>query len=277
MDLAYWGFSRWPFQRQQAADSSIVGASHEEGLARLLFLVDEHRRCGLLSGATGTGKTCLFRRAASYARRQGKWCLEIDATGLDADELAWRMADQLLADCSSNMTPGRCWTLIQQQLANQALIGQPVVAVIDNLDHAERGSSLAIRRMMNLAESSGAELTVLIAARGQLPDSSLSAEIELSVELTGWSQEETSRFVTTSLRAAGTTIEIFSADAIIVVQEITQGNPKSVIQVCDLSLMAAMSDDRHHVDAQVVEAATAEFAPRRSTPDFVRARQPALS
>lgn len=267
MDLAYWGFSRWPFQCRKSADFPVVGASHEEALSRLFFLVDERRRSGLLSGTAGSGKTCLIRRAASYARRGGYWCLEMDATGLGSDQIAWQIADQLLGDCDANATPARCWSLIQQQFANQVLVGQPVVVVVDNMDLAENGGSQAIRRLMNLADLLGADLTVLITARGALPAKELRAEIELSVELTGWSHEETTRFIETSLRAAGGMTEIFSHAAISAVQDISQGNPRDVIQVCDLSLLAAMSDNRQQIDAEMVEAAAVEFAPRRFTAD----------
>ena len=263
MDLAYWGFGRWPFQRQRAVNHSGLGASHEEALARLLFLVDERRRCGLLTGAAGTGKSCLLRRVMSYAQRRGRFCLNIDATGVGATELAWRIAEQLLTDCEPDATPAHCWSLIQQQLANQTLVGQPVVGLVDHLHLAEAGATVSLRRLMTLAESSGAHLTLLIAARNSSSTAELRDDIELSVELTGWSLDETSRFITDSVHTAGATSEIFSPESISAVHEITRGIPGEVVRVCDLSLLAAMSDGRCEVDAEIVEAAIAELDPRR--------------
>ncbi len=263
MDLAYWGFGRWPFARQRTVNHASLGASHEEALARLLFLVDECRRCGLLTGAAGTGKSCLFRRVKSYAQRRGRFCLNIDATGVGATELAWRIAEQLLADCEPHAPPARCWSLIQQQLANQTLVGQPVVALVDQMDLAEDGVAVILRRLMNLAESSGTQLTLLVAARSSFSTAELRDEIELSVELTGWSLDETSLFVTDSLRTAGATSDIFSPESISAVHEITRGIPGDVVRVCDLSLLAAMNDGRTEIDAEIVEAAVAELDPRR--------------
>ncbi len=263
MDLAYWGFDRWPFARQRTMNQSRLGASHEEALARLLFLVDERRRCGLLTGGAGTGKSCLFRRVMSYAQRRGRFCLEIDATGVGATELAGRIAEQLLADCDPPATPARCWSLIQQQLANQALVGQPVVVLVDQMDLAEDGVAVTLRRLMNLAESSGTELTLLIAARSSFSTAELRDDIELSVELTGWSLDETSLFITDSLRTAGATSDIFSPESVSAVHEITRGIPGDVVRICDLSLLAAMNDGRNEIDAEIVEAAVAELDPRR--------------
>ena len=121
---------------------------------------------------------------------------------------------------------------------------------------------MPLRRLMNLAESLGADLTVLIAARNSSSVADLRDDIELSVELTGWSLGETSQFIADSLLAAGSTSDIFSPRAIAEVHAITQGIPGDVVRICDLSLLAAMSEGRREIDAQIVEATAAELAPR---------------
>src|SRR6476660_546984 len=133
MDLAHWGFDRWPFQHARATSFNSVGAAHDEALARLLFLIDERRRCGLLIGGTGTGKSCLFRQVRSYAERKGRCSLAIDATGMDAAELAWQLECQLLVD-DNHASPIRSWSQIQQSLSNHRLVGQPVVVLLDHFD-----------------------------------------------------------------------------------------------------------------------------------------------
>jgi general secretion pathway protein A len=268
MDLAYWGFRRWPFQRQRTVDQPGLGASHEEALARLLFLVDEHRRFGLLTGVAGTGKSCLLRRVKSYAERRGRVCLEVDATGVAAGELAGRIAEQFPVDCEPGATPARCWSLIQRELANQALVGRAVVAIVDHFDPAEPGGAAQLLRLMNLAESLGTELTLLVAARSPISNVDLRENfdlrdnVELSVELTGWSLAETGRFITETLRTAGAVSDIFAPDSVAAIHEITAGIPRDVVRVCDLSLLAAMSEGRLEIAAETVKAAAAELAPK---------------
>ena len=276
MDLAYWGFSHWPFQRQHLAKTCSVGESQDEALARLLFLVEECRHCGLLTGASGTGKTCLLRLIASRARRTGRLCLEIDATGIDASEFAAQIAEQDSVNFDDSLTSAKCWSGIQQQLASHAVVNQPIVALIDNMDSAQPGSSQAIRRLMNLAEATGAKLTVLMTTQLPFPTSELRNDIDLSVELSGWSVDETARFIRHSINSAGVRSNLFSSDAVSALHELTRGIPRDVIRVCDLSLLAAMSHDRREVDAAIVIAATDELSDRRPSTESNWQAQPLM-
>ena len=72
MDLAYWGFRRWPFERTFAPDRFFASPVHEEALARLLFLVEEFRRTGIVIGPAGTGKTYLLKQLQQRAERLGR-------------------------------------------------------------------------------------------------------------------------------------------------------------------------------------------------------------
>jgi general secretion pathway protein A len=263
MDLAYWGFSHWPFQRRQIAGDAAIGSSHDEAYARLLFVIDEQRRCGSLTGPAGTGKTCVFRRTADYARRQGRMCISIDAAGMEAVELTMVIGDQIHADCHGASAP-TTWSCIQHQLANRALVRQATVVLIDNVDSAHRDCGQILRRLMNLAESLDAAVTVLLFSREPVANADLQEQIDLSIELSGWSRSETSQFISHATRTAGARRDIFTTDAIASIQELTQGIPADVIRICDLALLAAMNDDRREVDAALVLAAVTEFSPRHA-------------
>jgi general secretion pathway protein A len=261
MDLAYWGFSHWPFQRRQTAGDAAIGAPHDEAYARLLFVIDEQRRCGSLIGPGGSGKSRLWRRAADYARRQGRMCIAIDAAAVEAAELTLLIADQMHVDCHGKSSSAT-WSRIQQQLANHALVRQATVVAIDNVDSAHRDCGQVLRRLMNLAESLDVAMSVLLFSREPVTNPELQEQIELSIELSGWSRSETSQFISYVTRTAGAKREIFAPDAVAKIQDLTRGIPADVIRICDLALLTAMSDDRSEVDAALVQAAVAEFSPR---------------
>ena len=262
MDLAFWGFRHWPFERSVNGNRPFVGAGHDEAFARLMFLVEERRRCGLLSGAVGTGKSCLLRQVQANAMRLGRLCVRVDATGLDGNELAWRVADGCQSDCDADDSPAMLWSGLQTRFTGLAIVQQPVVVLIDHFDFVESGCSQSLRRLMQLADATGAELTVLIAARERFTAPLLLDAVELHVELSAWSEDETARFIWDSLRRAGSCEAIFTADAIQVIHALTHGNPSKVVWLCDLVLLAALSEDRQRVDSHVVEAAAMELSPR---------------
>ena len=262
MDLAYWGFDRWPFDRRKSSGGPNVGASHEEAMARLMFLVDERRRCGMLTGPAGIGKSRLFRRVQSHALRHGRLCVDFDATGIEADEFVSQIAEQMFADVSANSVASQRWSRIQKRMSALSLVKQPIVILIDHFDLVEFGYSQVIRRLMHLAEITGADLTVLVAAHERFTAPLLLDVVELSIELLPWTLAETGEFIDKATRAAGATTTLFNDDAIDSIQKLTHGVAADVIWLCDLCLLAAMSRDIHSVDGELVESAASELSPR---------------
>lgn len=270
MDLSFWGFRHWPFARIVNDRPLFVGTAHDEACARLLFLVEERRRCGLLSGATGTGKSCLLRQVQASAMRLGRLCLRLDATGLNASELAWQIADGCHADCGADDSSTQVWSSLQARLSGLAIVDQPIVLLVDHFDLVEFGCGQALRRLMQLADHSRADLTVLIATRERFIAPLLMEAVELHVELTAWSEREVAHYIADSLRQAGSRETVFTAEALTAIHSQTKGNPSQVTRLCDLALLAAMSEDRRRVDAQVVYAASDElrFSSRSSSTRF---------
>jgi general secretion pathway protein A len=262
MDLAFWVFRRWPFDRKGHAKQPLPGAVHEEALARLLFLVEERRRCGMVTGAAGTGKSCLLREICRLAERLGRLCVQVDATGLEGHELAARIAEGAFAGCDESGSALQTWSCLQRRFEGLAIARQPLVVCVDHFDLVEFACSQTLRRLMHLADTTGAELTLLIAVRERYTAPLLLDSVELSVELTPWSANETSRFVSETLRSAGAKQTIFSEDALEAIHSLTHGVPADVVWLCDLALLAAMSEDRRRIDVDVIESAAAELAPR---------------
>ncbi len=263
MDLAYWGFAHWPFQSRRKGELSPHGAAQDEAWARLLFLIDERRQFGVLTGAAGTGKSCLLQLAKSYSQRHGHRSIVVDATGMGGSEFAESIASEALGGDDIDVDPSRRWARIQQELRALALINQPATVLIDHFDLAAEPLAASVRRLSHLSAQAGGELTILISARNLRQASDLRDEVDLCVELTGWSAHETSQFIGDRLKAAGANATIFSPDAVCHVHALTGGNPAQVIRICDLALLATMNDGLRAVDAAIVEAAAAELSPFR--------------
>jgi type II secretory pathway predicted ATPase ExeA len=56
MYQAHWGLQKSPFRGDLDPKSFFPSPTHEEALARLNFLAEEHHRLGLLFGPAGSGK-----------------------------------------------------------------------------------------------------------------------------------------------------------------------------------------------------------------------------
>ena len=70
MYQAHWGLQESPFRGDLDPKSFYQSPTHEEALARLSFLVGQHRRLGLLVGPSGSGKSLLLEVFAQQLRRR---------------------------------------------------------------------------------------------------------------------------------------------------------------------------------------------------------------
>jgi type II secretory pathway predicted ATPase ExeA len=275
MDLDFWGFRRWPFERSFAADRFFSSPIHEEAMARLLFLVEEFRRTGIVIGAAGTGKTYLLKLFQQRSERSGRLTVRCDATGLDGHELVGQVANGCLAACDSDASSARIWNALQARFAALALIQQPVVMIFDHFDLVEFSCQQSVCRLRQLADAIGLKLTIILATSNRVISSALQDLIELRIDLVPWTIAETKEFITTAIAQTGVSHEIFTDGAIHSIHDFTGGVPANIVSLCNLSLYAAMGGDEQIVTRELIEAAVGEM-PARTGNRLGRQREPTI-
>src|SRR5688500_4524576 len=95
MYQAHWGLHESPFAGGLDRAKFYRSPTHDEALARLHFLVDEHRRLGLLLGAAGSGKSLVLEVLAHEARREAKDVVRINLLAVGEHEFLWQLAEGL--------------------------------------------------------------------------------------------------------------------------------------------------------------------------------------
>lgn len=261
MDLAYWGFRRWPFERSLAADRFFASPVHDEAMARLLFLVEECRRTGVLIGPAGTGKTYLFKLLQQRAERMGRLTVRADATGLDGHELISEIAAGFHVPCDPDATSARIWNGIQKRFAALSVIQQPVVIAIDHLDLVDFRCQQVVARLRQLADAIGGKLTIILAIRNPIIPAAVQDIVELRMDISPWDLSETAQFIQWSIEKAGSESRIFLDDAVGLIHQTTNGVPANIVTLCNLALLAASARDEKLVSRKTVEAAHRELMP----------------
>ena len=95
MYQAYWGLREPPFRGNLDPKSFYQSPTHEEALARLNFLVEQHHRLGLLIGPGGSGKSLLFEVFAQQLRRQGRSVAKLSLLDVEPAEMLSLLADRM--------------------------------------------------------------------------------------------------------------------------------------------------------------------------------------
>jgi general secretion pathway protein A len=261
----HWSLTRLPFQKSQQVDWVFESQGFEEAKSRLSFLVDHQRRAGLVRGPAGTGKTLLFHLVANEARRAGQCVVQVDALGIDHHEFVIRLCEELRLALDPLATLVQCWSALRARLQSLERVGTPALILIDHLDQAEYGVSLAIQRLVNLMHETYAPVTIAFATRDSFTGAMailLSEVTDLLIELAPWSSLETGQFVTQALQQSGSNQPVFTVDAIEEIQRLTRGIPAEVIRLADMAMIASLGAEADRVTAEIVAGAATELLPR---------------
>jgi type II secretory pathway predicted ATPase ExeA len=71
--------------------------------------------------------------------------------------------------------------------------------------------------------------------------------------------EETISYVTHRLNAAGASHEIFTPEALTMLYQLTDGNPRRINRLCDLALLIGYAEEQMRINAPHIEAVANEL------------------
>jgi general secretion pathway protein A len=254
---SHWGLSESPFASRLSTKWFHESPVHDEALARLFYLIEQRRGFGLLSGTSGTGKTLTLRHLAEQIRRSQRRVASVDTLGMDGHELLWQLAVSLGLTPREDESRWNLWRRVTDHTKALQLARVQTVFLFDHLERADTTCHAMVERLFSAANSSGGLTTFIASVRssdvaglaGFLSDLS-----DLRVELSGFQISETEDFIRSLLSKAGCQREAFSNDAVIRIHSHSRGVPRLISRLCELSLIAAMAEDSHEIDADLVDS-----------------------
>ncbi len=263
MYQAYWGLTQSPFT--PATSRRLVDRHPQcgEALARLDYLLDNKSRLGLLVGPPGSGKSLVLGEFARRQRAAGAAVALVNATGLSATELLAEITAAWGSNPSAAETTATLWRAATDRLAELRLEQVPTVVALDDLDRASRETLTIVERLLQITD---VECTI-VAAAGEGSVSRLGArlldQVELRIELTLWTTDDTRDYLQASLQAAGLERPIFAERAVERLFQLSGGAPRRVGQLAQLALIAGAGQNLTQIDEQTVLAVHDELSAAR--------------
>jgi general secretion pathway protein A len=258
----YWGLAETPFRNTLDARWFYESPVHEEALARLLFLIENQRRCGVLSGPAGTGKSLILDILhREIARNAGDFAC-LDACGRTSRELLWETAAEWGLCPAQADGPNLLWRKLHEHVLANRYARAPLVLLLDHLDRAQAECIGVVERLQHLSANGDTGLILILGVRG---DSSgrvspaLREIADLRIELPPLDREQTELYVETLLYKAGATRSLFELKAFDRLYLETRGVPRELNRLCDLVLLAGMADNATTIDELTVATAAAEL------------------
>ena len=257
-----WSWNDAPFSTKLDPRRFFPGISQEESLSRLHFLVDNHRQLGILTGPSGCGKSMVLEVAARQFRQQNRQVVLSSVIGVDGDEFLWKLAAGLGANPQIDMRARQLWRDIDDLISANRYQRIATVLLFDDVEEAEGEVLSAISRLAQSDTSDDSRLTIILASdasRRHLLGRRLQELSELRVELEPWSGEEVEQFVRNALTATACSPDLFTKASIERLFTLTEGIPRRVQQLAQMSLIAAAAQDLPEIDEETLNTVQQEL------------------
>jgi general secretion pathway protein A len=252
-----WGLRETPFRSCHDARYFFESSTHEEALARLHFLVEQHRRLGLLMGDFGSGKSMLLEVFAQRIRHAGRPAATINLLGLEGADLLAELAIQFGLFPERGARVATLWRLVCDRITEYRYQLLDTVILMDDVDQASGELLAQIARLAQLDRSVESRLTIVLAGHRERMNHigrTLLEMAELRIDIEPWEPADTASYLKRALAQAGCETEVFTASAIERLHEIAQGIPRRVTQLADLALLAGAGRNLPQIDVEVVES-----------------------
>jgi type II secretory pathway predicted ATPase ExeA len=144
--------------------------------------------------------------------------------------------------------------------------GHHAVLVVDEAQLLEDSGLLEpLRLLLNLGSIDKPPFTlVLVGQPTVLPmvqrHGGLDERMDAKVVLPPLSSGETAEYVAHRLVLAGATREIFSAEALVAVHQLSGGAPRRINRLCDLALLVGFANGQHAIDVETLQRIHSELA-----------------
>lgn len=257
MYQSHWGLRESPFRGCLDPQFFYHSPTHSEAMARLYFLVEQHRRLGLLFGMAGSGKSLLLEVFAAQLRRSGKPVAKINLLGIEPAEMLWMLASGFQTNPEPSCSIAALWRAVTDRLTEYRYRRLDAVVLLDDADRASREVLDCVTRLAVYDPSPDSRLTIVLAGQcermNRLGESLLELS-ELRIDVEPWEQIDTAEFLNTSLATAGRSSTVFDDQAVARLHELSHGIPRQINRLADLSLLAGAGAELDQIDDEVVES-----------------------
>lgn len=265
MYLDYWGLTRYPFENTPDPEFFFESRQHQEGLARIRYVVEANKGAALLSGVFGCGKT-LIARSLIHQLEQSRYRLAyLSNPRMSAMELLYAIATKLqvtsLPERRSEVLLNRVLSSIEFSLNENARDGKQTVIILDEAHLIEEREVLEqIRLLLNFQTDSEFLLTLILIGQPELKDlidrhKPLAQRIAMGFHLEPLTEEETGAYLEHRLSIAGARSNVFDNEAAVALRKHSGGIPRRLNQLADMSMIAGMEKRSEVIDAMIVKDA----------------------
>jgi general secretion pathway protein A len=257
MNSSYFSFKREPFSRELAPTEAFGSKGYRELLARLRHTV-ETGSLAVITGQVGSGKSTAIRSIINTLETSRYRCIYLANSELSPAEFYKSLLHQV------NIRPGR-GVCENKRLVSHAMLemhqkGVKSVVVIDEAQDLTLPMLGELRFTLNYRTDSFSPLVIILSGQPRLAETlrlqvleCIKQRISVHYRLPCLGEDEVSAYILHHLKIAGLDKQIFSAEAIRLINQYSKGIPRRINNICRYALVAAVVADSATVDADAVQ------------------------
>jgi len=268
MYLEYWNLQEAPFQNVADARFAYMCSQHHEGLARLVYLVQNRKLGGVLTGPYGVGKTMVLELLSQEVQKDpSSRYIHIDYHPSSTMGIARQLATLMgIRDQVGELQePSDLLTFLKMESSN---LGHTTL-VIDEaqiINNAEVYHFLHLLMNLTILNKDGFKtqpaFTLILSGYSDMTrllkeDESMCQRLQMVWNLDPLDEEQILEYIQHRIRVAGGDIWIFDKEAIM---EIAKHHhiPRRINNICDVALMLGYASNQKSIGKDLVIQAIEE-------------------
>ncbi len=258
--LESFGFKERPFTLVPDPSFIYWSEQHKRAFSVLEFGVLSRAPITMVTGAVGCGKTTLLRQLLKTIEGNSVVGLISNAQG-DRGELIQWVLHALGVKFDEGLGYVGQFQILQDFLIQTYAEGKRVVLIFDEAQNLSQNSLEELRMLTNINSNKDELIQLVLVGQNELREvikrpelRQLAQRIAASFHLRPLSESAVHDFIVHRLRIAGGSGEEFDEAARTLIHQVSQGIPRLINQICDMSLLYAWSADAGVVDSKVVQA-----------------------
>jgi general secretion pathway protein A len=254
----HYGLVRSPFEMTPDPAFLVLGDTHREGLATLVYAVRSRKGFVLLTGEVGTGKTTLLHALLAQLDREAASAFIFNPRLEPLD--FFRMVFEEFGIEEKCATKAEYLLALNRFLIERLERDLPTLLIVDEAQNLSPEMLEEIRLLSNLETPSSKLLQIMLVGQPELADllarpelRQLRQRIVLRHRLRPFTEQEAAHYVDERLRLAGYTGKaLFKNSALRELFRVTGGVPRLINVVCDGALLLGYGRDLATLDAAVI-------------------------
>ena len=266
----YWKLKENPFQNITDIRFAYLGNQYHEALARMLYLIEQKKTGGILTGPFGVGKSMVLELIRDRLQTtQVADYVQIDAAAGAAVFIGRMLLRKLGYNPGEAGLPQIIETLSEHYSRPQPQDRHLVLAIDEAhlILTEEAAEFLHLLANLNRRDEQGrtvsSAMTMILSGHPELltklaVDGALCQRLQVRWEMKPLTMKQTREYVYSRMRVVGGDTDIFDECVFEPLYQATGGLPRLINNVCDIALLLAAAANQTHLTENTIKEAIYE-------------------